>query len=285
MKKKMKTQVKSNKKITAKALPFLSSALLGLACLTAVPLQAESKSVLSLEAITGQAQTATIKVLVLQDVEGALVEVKGPYNIYDPATGKKLESAFTSSTYYMHPTTDGIKWGAEFPGIFQVLIVPDSPKTSILVHGIEYRGGVYAYQMDGTIGFVNEVPLDDYTNSIVGSFIQGQNVEPEAISALAIACRTDALFKSRNGATKYWDVKGSQVGYQGAATVSVDKPVTDALQVTNKMVLQNAKPISWFNDATPSAPMQEIQGKAADGKDARAILCQFFPNEQIVLLK
>ena len=270
-------------KMNAKVLPLLCSSLLPLTCMAPIALQAESKSVMSLEAITSQALSPTIKVLVLQDVEGALVEVKGAYNIYDPHTGKKLESVFTSSAYYMHPTTDGIKWGTEFPGIYQLLLVPDSPKTTILVHGIEYRGAVYAYQMDGTIGFVNEVSLDEYANSVVSSMCQGQNVEPEAIAALAIACRTDALFKSRNGKTKYWDVKASQVCYHGAAAVSLDKPAADALQMTNKMVMQNAKPIAWFNGSTLAAPMQDIQAKAAEGRDAKAILWSFFPNDKIVL--
>lgn len=283
MTKMITNRTKMKQKMNTKMFALFCASLFSLTCMTQAQLQAESKSVMSLEAITDQRISPTIKVLVLQDVEGALVEVKGAYNVYDPRTGKKLESAFASSAYYMHPTTDGIKWGTEFPGIFQLLLVPDSPKTSILVHGIEYRGAVYAYQMDGTIGFVNEVSLDDYTNSVVSSMCQGQNVELEAIAALAIACRTDALFKSRNGKNKYWDVKASQVGYHGAAAVSLEKSMIDALQMTKKMVMQNAKPISWFAGNTLTAPMQEIQAKAAEGKDAKTILCQFFPNEQIVL--
>ncbi len=125
----------------------------------------------------------TIKVMIQQDVEGALVEVKGSYNVYDPGTGKKLETCFAPSSYYMHPTTDGLKWGAEFPDMFQLLIVPDSPKTTILVQGIEYHGMVYAYQADGAIGFVNEVTLDDYTRSIVGTLCQGQDLDVQRTEA------------------------------------------------------------------------------------------------------
>ena len=283
----LKTKMKTMHKLkTQKVLPLIFSALVPFACfMPQDTLCAASKeeAVLNNNSIKNWPSDPTIKVLVLQDVEGALVEVKGSYNIYDPRTGKKLDSAFSSSTYYMHPTTDGIKWGVEFPGVFQVLIVPDSPTTTVLVHGIEYRGMVYAYQADGTIGFVNQVILDDYTNSCISSRSQGKLTHPEAISALAIALRTDALYKSQHGKTKYWDVKASQVGYQGQAVVSLEKPYVDAFKMTSKMVLQNVQPISWFNGKMELAPVQEIQSQASEGKDARSILNRFFPDNHIVL--
>lgn len=257
------------------------TALLPLTAVTGGLQAADAKAQSRLERITHRPKGPTIKVLLHQDIEGSLVEVKGAYNLYDPHTGKKLKSAFSGSSYYLHPTADGIKWGEEFPGVYQVLIVPDDSKTTVLVQGIEYRGMVYAYQFDGTIGFVNEVTLDDYADSIVAGMIQSQVKEPEAIAALTIAARTDAFQKSQHGKTKYWDVKAVDVGYQGFAVTLHDKAYTAALQATSKMVLNTEKPISWF--ATAPVPFQEIQTKAQEGKDAKAILTDFFPDNQIVL--
>jgi len=224
----------------------------------------------------------TIKVLLQHDIEGALVEVKGSYNLYDPRTGRKLETAFSSSSYYLYPTKDGIKWGAEFPGIFQVLLVPDSPKTSVLVAGIEYYGMVYAYQIDGTIGFVNELSIDDYADSILSSQVRSQIMNPEAIAALAIACRSDALYKSRHPTTKYWDVKASQVGYQGCALSSKEPTFQKAMQTTSRMILGKGQNVNWFSGKSVAAPLDEIEKLASDGKkDARAILQHYFPGTSI----
>jgi stage II sporulation protein D len=225
----------------------------------------------------------TIKVLVLQDVEGALVEVKGSYNLYDPNSGKKLDTAFTSASYFMHPTTDGIKWGEEFPGIFQVLIVPDNPKTTFLVQGIEYRGMLYCYQIEGTIGFVNEISIDDYTDAIVCRLIGDKKFEKEALSAIAIACRTDAWYRSCHSMTPFWAVKASQVGYQGVSMIPFDSDFLGVMKETRGMILDTNCPIAWFGQNP--IPLVEIQKLALDGKTAKAILANFLGAHSIILLK
>jgi hypothetical protein len=222
----------------------------------------------------------TLKLLVLDDVEGALVEVKGAYNVYDPRANKKLTSAFSASSYFMQPTTDGIKWGIEFPGVFQVTIVPDSPHSSILVHGIEYKGMITAYQIDGAISFVNELSIDDYAASIVSERCQGKPLAKEALAALLIAARTDALNASQHGKTKYWDVKAEEVGYQGAAVCRQDKPFLEAMEQTSHMVINSSQPVAWLHG---SIPLEEIQKQAEAGKDARAILAGYTKCDAIVL--
>lgn len=224
----------------------------------------------------------TLKVLVLDDVEGALVEVKGSYNLYDPKTGGKLNSAFASSSYFMHPTLDGLKWGTEFPGVYQVTIVPDSPNATILVHGIEYKGMVTAYQIDGTISFVNELSIDDYAASIISERCHDQPLAKETLSALLIAARTDAMHKSQHAKSKYWDVRADEVGYQGAAVCRHDKPFLDAMQQTARMVIGSPQPIAWLNGELPLADMQT---KAEAGKDARAILSDNTKCDAIVIAR
>lgn len=227
-------------------------------------------------------KTPTVRILLMSDTAGALVDVKGPYNVYDPRTGKKIESDFSASSYYMYPTTEGIKWGSEFPGTYQLLIVPDSPNTSTLIQGTEYRGIIYAYQIKGTIGFVNEVSLDDYAESAVSDLTDGKVMDKEALAALAIAARSDAWFLSEHSRSKYWDIKASDVGYRGAGILRRDNTFLEAMRETSGMVIPLDHSIDWFE--RKSAPVNEIQNQALDGKHARGILNSYFPNAKVIIL-
>jgi hypothetical protein len=150
----------------------------------------------------------------------------------------------------------------------------------VLVNGIEYKGMLYAYQVNGTIGFVNEVTVDDYVESML-SHIQEQEVkEQEALAALAIAYRTHAQMLCNLG--KFWDVKASDVGYEGFAIVRHDKPFQEALKLTQRMIM-SCPAMSWFaNQAKP--PMEKIEKMATQGFNAKAILLQFFPEAKLEIV-
>ncbi len=229
----------------------------------------------------------SIRVQLMSDQDGSLVEVKGKYNVYDPRTGKKLDSAYTSSSYYMYPTVDGIKWGQEFPGIYQVLLVPDSPKTTLLVGGTEYLGMAYMYQIKGGLGAVNEVSLEDFVASLLSSHIPSDITEKEALAALAIALRTEALHWVAIATNPYWDVKAGTVGYRGSSIERHDSGFEEALRQTKdlvmkKMGINDLVTVRWFSVGETMAPVQEMQNLAKEGKDARAILEKLFGEMQIV---
>ena len=234
----------------------------------------------------------TIKVLLAGDVDGAIIEVKGPYNIYDPFTAEKLYSAFTPATNYMFPTRDGLKWGQEFPGVYQLLIVPDDCQTPILVGGTEYCGMVAIYQLDGSIGIVNEVPVEDFVASCLTNELAGKVTSKEGIAACAIALRTKAYEASLVGETPYWDVKAEAWGYDGSSDIPRTASFQDALRSSQDMVLQQltqkASPelpdIAWFSQAKASIPVAEINALAGDGKNAREILEHFFACSTVALL-
>lgn len=231
----------------------------------------------------------TIKVQVLQGQEGSLVEVKGGYNLYDPATGKKLDTCFGSSSYYMYPTTEGIKWGQEFPDVYQLMIIPDKKATTVLVGGVEYRGIAYLYHIKGTIGAVNEVSLEDFTASTLSTHVPSHIAAKEALSALAIAMRTQGLTAKSSAQNEFWDVRRESFGYQGSAIERHDAPFVEAIRSTRGMVLKNPDgtlaQIRWFAAGESVAPMDKIQALAGEGKDARAILSQMFPNCTISVVK
>ncbi len=261
------------------------SLFLGLNCL--VMADQSSDGLKRIEELRERFHSPTIRIQLMSDAEGSQVEVKGPYNLFDPRTGKKLDSAYAGSSYYMYPTIDGIKWGQEFPGVYQVLIVPDKLTTTLLVNGTEYRGMAYLYQIKGTLGGVNEVSLEEFVSSILSTHIPSDVTEQEAIAALAIALRTEALYWLAIANNQYWDVKSATVGYRGAAFERHDTPFEEALKTTKDLVMKKAGSndlvsVRWFSAGETMAPIHEMQQLAKEGKDARAILEKLFGDIKIV---
>jgi stage II sporulation protein D len=232
----------------------------------------------------------SLRVQLMHDVDGAQVEVKGPYNVFDPRTGRKLDSAYLSSSYYMYPTRDGVRWGQEFPSIYQLLLVPDRADTTVMVAGTEYRGMAYLYQIKGTLGGVNELSLEDFVRSLLSSHIPVEVTEKEALAALAIALRTETLSWLANAQNPYWDIRANTVGYKGSAVERKDRPFIDAISHTKDLIIKKGGTsdlvsIRWFSIGEPMAPIQDMQQLAKEGKDARAILEKLLGNVQIVKLQ
>ncbi len=235
-----------------------------------------------------------IRVEMMTDAEGAMIEVKGAHNIYDPRTGKKLESAYAGSSYYMYPTAEGLKWGQEFPGMFQLLLVPDLASTSIFLAGTQLRGMLSCYQMEGSIGFVNELSIEDFINSIASSEIPQSTHSKEALAALAIILRGDALYQSKHPANKqFWDIKADDCGYKGYAVLRQDISFIDAMKNTDGMVLarfaegetSSLVEITHFSKENIAKRAAECEQLATQGKDAKEILQEMFPNYRIILIK
>jgi hypothetical protein len=277
-----------------KSIQLAFAALLAVSSVAQAPVYSEPTREKVCSKISHLPHEPLIRVEMLSDVEGAVVEVKGSHNIYDPRTGKKLESAYAGSSYYMYPLVDGMKWGAEFPGVFQLLLVPDSQSTSIFLAGKQLKGMLACYQVEGTIGFVNELSVEDFVESLIGADVPQAIKEREALAALAIMLRTDALYQTRNPKnSKYWDVKAHSCGYNGYAFVRQDEPFVEAMKATKDMVLvsptDNAafgvEPILSFSKDAIARRADECEELAKQGKDAKAILNQLFPKARVALVK
>src|SRR5437763_277312 len=70
-----------------------------------------------------------IRVLVIHDKPGVILEVKGKYKIYDPHSLEHLTTRFVGKRKFIQAVHDGLKWGEEFPGLHQLMIVPDEKAT------------------------------------------------------------------------------------------------------------------------------------------------------------
>jgi stage II sporulation protein D len=219
-----------------------------LAALTSVvaPVDAGIMDVLS-RAFSAEAapQPPTIRILLAHDEPSVFLEVKGKYSIVDPHTNAHVNSGYIGKRRTVEAIADGIRWGEEFPGIHQIVIVPDSPDTTTLVDGVEYRGKVYIYDVGGTISLVNQIPLEEYLSSILPQKYP-EALPSNLLEAIAITWRTDSYNLAHSAKNPYWDVDASKVGYHGYGISRTSKPLENAIQVTQNLILHRSGTGDWI---------------------------------------
>jgi stage II sporulation protein D len=199
------------------------------------PVTAKENSSL-IENIAEPMSPRNIQVLLEKDASEALLEVKGPYYIFNPHNGSKVASGLLGKRFMIHELEQGLKWGEEFSGIHQIYIKPRSEETAIFINGIQYGGGVAVYGVNGTINVVNDIDIEDYVKALLSYELTG-SYEPEVLSALAILARTDAYFHATRSEQSFWHVAASEVGYQGSALVAADSPIEKAVETTKHLIL------------------------------------------------
>lgn len=248
---------------------------------------------------TAPTKPPKIRVLVVNDQQGVVIEVKGKYKMYDPHTGDHISTRFVGKRKFMQAVRDGLKWGEEFPGIFQLLIVPDETSTTTIVDGIEYRGPIYVYDVGGTISVVNEVGIEDFLSSTL-SHSYRQKMPEEFLAATVIAARTNAYYTAANPKNQYWSVDAHPIKYQGYAVVDSTSDIEKAIKNTRHMVMSftgqsdgkiNAFPAEWKtnDDYTrqqniSKITLEEAAEMAKQGAHAAQILTKAFPGVKIEMV-
>lgn len=234
-----------------------------------------------------------LRILIVHDKPGVVLEVKGRYQIYDPNTKMHMGKGYTGKRKYIQPLHDGLKWGEEFPNVFQIVIVPDDKSTTTIVDGIEYKGSILVYDIGGRISIVNDLPFDEYVKTILSSKLQ-QPLPDEALSALAITARTNAYYLKENGRSNFWDIESKKIGYLGYALSNPSSMIDQAVKATHNMVLTDSSHpfmAQWdIVDAADLTTATPIESKisidqaamfAHQGDHAAQILKKAFPNAQI----
>lgn len=246
---------------------------------------------------------ATIDVLIVDDQPSAMLELKGKYHIYDPNTKQHISTRFVGKKKPLQTLSSGLKWGEEFPGIYQLQIVPDHQGILSVVNGKEYRGSLFIYDIGGTISIVNRTNVEDYLSSILPTKY-GDPMPEETCAAIAIAARTDACYLAQNMINPYWAVDAERVGYKGLLSMKPNSEMEHAIKATTHMVM------SWTgtyegqltlfaplwasmdggHPAGGQAVISEISLQEADemgrhGKHAAQILSKAFPNTHIELIQ
>ena len=224
----------------------------------------------------------TIKVLIVNQKPEVLLEVRGKYKIYDPLTMEHISTRFVGKRRYVQPLRQGLKWGEEFPGVFQLLIQPDDPRAIALVDGVPYRGSLYIYDVAGQIAIVNEVEIEKYLDALLST--QALNSLPEeTLGALAIASRTQAYYQANHPKSTYWAIEAGQVGYSGSQ--EKNGTVEKALQTTKYLVMtRNEQTFNAIWEET-RLPLVEAGKLATRGDSAADILKKAFPDTSLKIMQ
>ncbi|WP_194846900.1 SpoIID/LytB domain-containing protein [Candidatus Neptunochlamydia vexilliferae] len=190
---------------------------------------------------------ATIKVLLEKESEGILLEARGPFAVYNPENGKRVSSGRWGKRFYLYPHEEGIKWGENFLGIFQLQVVPTSANTTFLVDGVQYRGAIEIYHVEGKLSVINEVDVESYVKATLSEKV-GENLPINVMDALAIIARTDAYYRALLNYESFWHVTADAVGYSGMGLTLQNIGVDRAVDNTRHLVMtfeEQPFPSSW----------------------------------------
>lgn len=234
-----------------------------------------------------------IKVLLVHDREGVMLEVRGKYRLYDPKKYEFMTTRYLGKRKFIQAVSDGLKWGEQFPGIHQLMIVPDTLDIATVVDGKEYQGSIYVYDVLGQIGVVNEIEIEDYLQSVLSSTIRDP-LPQEVLAAIAIAARTHAYYFAINPKSPFWAIEASEVNYEGHEVLNPKSPIVSEIISTRYLVMSDsgvnktATPFpALFGTTGPGVAskisVQEAIAMANKGAHAAQILAKAFPGTTIVL--
>lgn len=180
---------------------------------------------------------ATIRVLVKKEVEGALLEVKGSYKVFNPCDQKYLSAGFRANRFYLSAQSNGVKWGETFSNIFQIKIVPNNAKTTFVIDGLEYKGSIEAYNVEGNLYIVNETDIESYIKSVLTSRLCDRTFSKEALEAIAVVERTNAYDMAQNPKSKHWHLYAEDRSFKGCSNSSLSRDIDFAVDNTKNMIL------------------------------------------------
>lgn len=179
---------------------------------------------------------ATIRVLLEKNVDGALLELKGGFKIVDPVTGKRLSSGTRGKRYFVFPMAEGLKWGEEFPGIYQISVIPTSSDTTFLLNGTQYRGAIHVYLIDEKLNFVNETDVEHYLKVSLSHSLSPKT-HSAVRDAIAIIARTNAYYTALSNHDSYWHVDKKTVKYEGYYKAFSDIDMNRSIENTRYLIM------------------------------------------------
>lgn len=245
-------------------------------------------------------QTRTVKVLIAHGIKGAVIGVDSKYKIYDPNIKSVLSTRTVGKTKLMQATPDGLKWAEEFPGTFQLQLIPVKSTGVMTVDGKEYKGTLFVYNIEEKISIVLETTVEDYVAVMLSSYL-ATPMEEETLNALAIAARTHALYQAEHPRNHYWTIDGTAVGFKGFDIVKKEGPITKAIAETHNLSLTLGQdtthfPAEWstvtgavVKEREPAVfsriTLSQADGLAKQGLTAPDILAKAFPGARLHINK
>lgn len=183
---------------------------------------------------------ASVKVLLQKNTDGALVEAKGNYVVLNPLNNKKISSGIKGKRFYLYPHKDGIKWGEDYLGTYQIKLIPNSKNTTFLINGIQYKGSIEIFCIDDKITIINDVDIENYLQSILAPRF-ANHIHKTVMDALAIVERTNIYYQVIHNKNAFWHVDAKEVDYQGYATIQFNENIDRAVSNTKFLVMTYEK--------------------------------------------
>jgi len=219
--------------------------------------------------------TVLIKVLLEENLEGALIDVQGSYKVYNPEKNKVISSGSKGKRYYLQTTETGLKWGEGYPGIYQIRIEPNDSESSILINGIQYKGSIEAYNINSKIQLVNILDVEDLLISVLSEHFFSKKYHSITYDALSIIARTNFYHAVAKNSNPYWDLLASEINYCGYASKGIHSDIERAIIATKNLILTfNDQPFAttWTeNCAGHTASFQSIFRKKFSGPEGVAV--------------
>ena len=179
---------------------------------------------------------ATVRVLLSKDSSGTLVEVRGPYKVYDLRNGHQVSFGKFGKRFYMHPHKEGIKWGEDFLGIHQLRIAPASEKTTFFVAGVQYKGALDVFHIEEKMTLVNELAVEDFIKSTLAPQFEGA-YGSRVMEGVAIVARTSTYANVLGNKEAFWHYSAEKSGYGGYAVTMTNDEVESAVDATKSLVM------------------------------------------------
>ena len=114
--------------------------------------------------------------------------------------------------------------------------MPTSSQTTILINGIQYRGCVEIYTVNGELNVINEVDVENYLKSTLTLQFPKEK-DAEVLDALAIVARTQAYYYIARNPGVFWHVEANKAGYEGYGIVLQNPHIDRAVESTRHMVM------------------------------------------------
>lgn len=222
-----------------------------------------------------------IKVLLEKDVPSAFLEARGKYRVVQKDSGAILSNGVVGKRFVVHALQDGLRWGEEYPDVYQISIIPLSSETFFYVNGIQYKGAISIYHVrENHITIVNEVSIEDFLKSTLALKFD-QPYTKEALAAIAIAARTEAYKKVLSGRSSSlpWDALAKDEGYLGYSVTLNENGVNVAVDWSRFMVVESVKNGGLLPN--PHLSPTKADELAKLGMDAQQILKATFPFSKI----
>jgi stage II sporulation protein D len=224
-------------------------------------------------------QGPKVRVLLAENVISALVESKGAYRVVNRADGSILSSGSIGKRYGLHALQKGLRWGEEYPDVYEITIKPVDEESSLFVDGIQYKGAISVYHAPNhRITIVNEIPIENFLLSVL-SVKYDFPVAKEALAALTILERGDVYSRvERNSHGQSWyDYTVEEIGYKGHGVIKRSLGIDTAVQATRFMVMEG------HTEGRSLPNVSQLEELAHMGLDAKQILRSCYPTATIGL--